>query len=92
MSFGVSHLAVAISDYPKQYPEVSVDMRVADHSVNLIEDRIDLAIRISGELDPSLIARHIAPCRSVVCASPGYIERHGLPTTNPSQTFPGTTA
>jgi DNA-binding transcriptional LysR family regulator len=79
MSLGITHLASAISDYLAQYPDVSVDMLMVDRSVNLIEDRVDLAIRISGELDPSLVARRISPCRSVVCASPGYIERHGLP-------------
>ena len=78
-SFGIAHLAVAITDYLKKYPDVSVDMLMLDRSVNLIEDRVDLAIRISGELDPSLVARRIAPCRSVVCASPDYIDRHGLP-------------
>lgn len=36
-------------------------------------------MRISGELDPSLVARRLAPCRSVICASPGYIERRGSP-------------
>lgn len=80
MSFGIAHLAAATSDYLARHPEVSVDMLMVDRSVNLIEDRVDLAIRIAGELDPSLVARRIAPCRSVVCAAPGYIERHGLPT------------
>lgn len=79
MSFGITHLAAAISDYLARYPEVSIDMLMVDRSVNLIEDRVDLAVRISGELDPGLVARRIAPCRSVVCASPGYIERHGMP-------------
>lgn len=79
MSFGLAHLAAAISDYLTRYPEVSVDMLMVDRSVNLIEDRVDLAVRISGELDPGLVARRIAPCRSVVCASPAYIERHGMP-------------
>lgn len=79
MSFGIAHLAAAISDYQTRYPEVSVDMLMLDRSVNLIEDRIDLAIRITSELDPGLVARRIAPCRSIVCASPRYIERHGLP-------------
>jgi DNA-binding transcriptional LysR family regulator len=79
MSFGVAHLAAAISDYLGQYPLVAVDMLMVDHAVNLIEDRVDLAIRIAGELDPNLVARRIAPCRSVICASPGYISRHGQP-------------
>lgn len=79
VSFGMSHLAAAVADYLARYPEVSVDMLMLDRSVNLIEDRVDLAIRISGELDPNLVARRIAPCRSVVCASPAYLERHGTP-------------
>jgi len=40
---------------------------------------VDLAVRISGELDPNLVARRIAPCHSVVCASPAYVARHGAP-------------
>jgi DNA-binding transcriptional LysR family regulator len=79
MSFGMAHLAAAVVDYQKQYPQVSVDMLMGDRSVNLIEDRIDLAIRISGELDPNLVARRIASCRSVVCASPEYLRSHGVP-------------
>ena len=81
MSFGVAHLAAAVSDYLRQFPAVSVDMLMVDRSVNLIEDRVDLAIRISGELDPNLVARRIAPCHSVICAAPDYIARHGLPQT-----------
>lgn len=81
MSFGVAHLAAAVSDYLRQYPAVSVDMLMVDRAINLIEDRVDLAIRISGELDPNLVARRIAPCRSVICAAPDYLARHGLPQT-----------
>lgn len=81
MSFGVAHLAAAVSDYLRQYPAVSVDMLMVDRAINLIEDRVDLAIRISGELDPNLVARRIAPCRSVICAAPDYIARHGRPQT-----------
>jgi DNA-binding transcriptional LysR family regulator len=79
ISFGMAHLAAAIVDYQKQYPQVSVDMMMGERSVNLIEERIDLAIRISGELDPNLVARRIAACRSVVCASPDYLRSHGVP-------------
>lgn len=79
MSFGVAHLAAAVSDYLARYPEVSVDLQVVDRSVNLIDERIDLAIRIAGELDPHLVARRIAPCLSVVCAAPAYLEHRGTP-------------
>lgn len=81
MSFGMAHLAAAVTDYLAQYPDVSVDMLMVDRAVNLIEDRVDLAIRISGELDPSLVARRIAPCHSVICAAPDYLKRRGSPAT-----------
>ena len=79
MSFGMAHLATAVTDYLARYPDVSVDMLMVDRSVNLIEERVDLAVRIAGELDPNLVARKIAPCRSVVCAAPDYLARRGLP-------------
>lgn len=79
MSFGMAHLAAAIAEYLALYPQVSVDLLMIDRAVNLIEDRVDLAVRISGELDPNLVARRIAPCRSVVCAAPAYLARHGTP-------------
>lgn len=79
-SFGQSHLAAAVADYVKQYPGVTVDMLLLDRVVNLVEERIDLAIRISKELDPNLIARRLTVCRSVVCASPAYIREYGKPT------------
>ncbi|ABR89402.1 transcriptional regulator, LysR family [Janthinobacterium sp. Marseille] len=79
-SFGQSHLAAAVADYVKLYPGVTVDMLVLDRVVNLVEERIDLAIRISKELDPNLIARRLTVCRSVVCAAPAYLHEHGKPT------------
>ena len=48
-------------------------------TVNLVEERIDLAVRISNELDPNLISRAFGICESVVCASPGYLSTHGTP-------------
>lgn len=79
MSFGMAHLAAAVAEYLALYPDVSVDLLMVDRPVNLIEDRVDLAVRISGELDPNLVARRIAPCRSVVCASPAYLASRGTP-------------
>jgi len=78
-SFGQSHLAAAIADYVKRYPAVQVDMLLVDHAVNLVEERIDLAVRISKELDPNLIARRLSACRSVICASPTYLKEKGVP-------------
>lgn len=78
-SFGQSHLAAAVADYVRRYPGTAVDMLLIDRAVNLVEDRIDLAIRISNELDPGLIARRLSVCRSVLCAAPAYLAARGIP-------------
>lgn len=79
MSFGRLFLAPAIAEYVARYPQVQVDMQLLDRTVNLVEERIDLAIRISNDLDPSLVARRLAPCKSVICATPAYLEKNGTP-------------
>ena len=62
VSFGTTHLTSAITEYLEQYPKVTIDLLLLDRSVNLIEERVDLAIRITGELDPNIVARQIALC------------------------------
>jgi len=81
MSFGILHIAPALPDFLSRYPELSVDMNLDDRKVDLIEEGFDLAIRISDLPDSSLVARRLGPCRHVVCASPEYLQRHGIPQT-----------
>ena len=69
----------AVADYVKRYPLVKVDLQMLDRTVNLVDERIDLAIRVSNDLDPNLIARRLSVCRSVVCASPAYLREHPIP-------------
>ncbi|SOB54029.1 LysR family transcriptional regulator [Pseudomonas lundensis] len=78
-SFGQSQLAAAVTDYVRLNPGVTIDMQMLDRTVNLVDERIDLAIRTSRELDPSLIARQLTVCRSVLCASPAYLREHPAP-------------
>jgi DNA-binding transcriptional LysR family regulator len=78
-SFGQAQLATAITEYVARYPGVSVDLQMLDRIVNLVDERIDLAIRMSNDLDPSLIARRLSICRSVICASPRYLGEHPAP-------------
>jgi DNA-binding transcriptional LysR family regulator len=78
-SFGQAQLADAMAAYVKRYPGVSIDMQMIDRTVNLVDERIDLAIRTSNDLDPNLIARRLTVCRSVICASPAYLEEHPAP-------------
>jgi DNA-binding transcriptional LysR family regulator len=79
MSFGFAHLAAAISDFLTLHPQLKIDLNVSDRTVNLVEERIDLAIRISSEPDPMLIARPLVRCDSILVASPGYLAKHGTP-------------
>ncbi|MBJ9976879.1 LysR family transcriptional regulator [Pseudomonas sp. S75] len=78
-SFGYAQLADAVAEYVQRYPGVRVEMQMLDRTVNLVDERIDLAIRTSNDLDPNLIARRLTVCHSVVCASPEYLRRHGVP-------------
>jgi DNA-binding transcriptional LysR family regulator len=79
MSFAQAHLAAAISDFLARHPHLKVDLVVGDAAFNLVEARIDLAIRISNDPTPSLIARRIATCASLLVAAPAYLKRHGTP-------------
>lgn len=72
-------LTDAIVDFLAKYPAMSVDLQVADRTVNLAEDGIDLAIRITNTPDPQLIARKLGECASVICASPRYLGSRGAP-------------
>jgi DNA-binding transcriptional LysR family regulator len=78
-SFGQAQLARVVAEFVALYPAVSVDLVLLDRAVNLVEERIDLGVRISNELDPNLIARRLSVCRSVVCAAPSYLEKRGRP-------------
>jgi len=78
-SLAQAWLVHALDDFTHLYPQVSIDLLVGSQAVNLVEARIDLALRITNQLDPNLIARQLAVCRSVVCATPAYLARHGTP-------------
>jgi DNA-binding transcriptional LysR family regulator len=65
--------------YQQQYPNVSIELQLGSATIDLIKERIDLALRISSDLDPNLIAKPLGSCKSVLCASGEYIKRHGMP-------------
>ncbi|WP_043762131.1 LysR family transcriptional regulator, partial [Aeromonas taiwanensis] len=67
------------NDYLGRYPGTAIDILLLDRTVNLVEERIDLALRITNDLDPNLVARRLGTCHSVVCASPAYLARHAPP-------------
>lgn len=72
-------LAAAVADYLRRHPRAAIDLHIDARPVNLVEERIDLAIRVTNDLDPNLIARPLGQCPSVICAAPGYLAAHGTP-------------
>ena len=78
-SFGIRHLAPAIADYLALCPEVQIEVTLNDRYLDIIEEGMDLAIRIGHLEDSSLVARRLAPIRMALCAAPAYIARHGTP-------------
>jgi DNA-binding transcriptional LysR family regulator len=81
LSYGQHRLATIIGDYTQAYPKVQLDISLSDRKMDLVEDGFDLAVRIGAMPQSDLIARKIGGVRSVVCASPAYVARHGAPQT-----------
>ncbi len=81
MSFGARHLAAAIAEFCERNPKVRVELVLNDRLVDLVEEGYDVAVRIGLLAESGLVARRLSPCRLAVCASPGYLERHGRPNT-----------
>ena len=79
--FGRLHVLPVAVDFLRVYPEVDVRLFLADHIVNLLEGRIDLAVRIGDLPDSSLIASRVGMIRRVVCGSPAYFAERGMPKT-----------
>lgn len=78
-NYGEDTLAPAIFAYLKKYPKVSLDLRLEDRYVDLVEEGIDVALRISALADSSLIARKIADMHLVIAGSPELIRARGRP-------------
>ncbi len=81
MSFGRLHVAPLIPRFLKRYPKLQIDLVMDDRKVDMVAEGFDLSIRGGILQDSTLIARKLAPIHQVLCASPEYIERHGLPGT-----------
>ena len=81
VGFGRLHVSPVMSAYLKRYPEVSGELRLSDRMINLVEDGVDLAVRIGHLPDSSLVARHVGEMRRIVVASSGYLKRRGEPRT-----------
>jgi DNA-binding transcriptional LysR family regulator len=78
VTFGVLHIAPAVSEYMTRYPEVKLDVAVSDRHVNLIEEGYDLAIRVGELQDSNLVTRRLTSAHLIVCAAPAYLRRRAI--------------
>jgi DNA-binding transcriptional LysR family regulator len=77
--FGRLHVVPVVAEFLRAFPEVGVRLLQDDRNIDLIEEQVDAAVRI-GEIPPSsLVATHLGSVRRVVCASPSYLARFGVP-------------
>ena len=79
MSFGHLQLAPRLGVFLERYPEVHVDIDLTDRRIDLIREKFDLSVRIGRPRESSYVTRKLAPIRTLVCASPAYLEEHPTP-------------
>lgn len=77
--FGAMYVTPVVTEYLRRYPETEVECRFVDRVVNLIDEGIDVAIRLGHLPDSSYQAVQVGQVRQVVCASPGYLAARGIP-------------
>jgi DNA-binding transcriptional LysR family regulator len=81
LGFGRLHVSPVMSAYLARYPEVTAELRLSDRMINLVEDGVDLAVRIGHLGDSTLVARHVGEMRRIVVASSAYLKQYGEPKT-----------
>ena len=80
-SFAEAELTEALVAFQRLHTQVEIVLSVSDKASDLVGERVDLAVRLTNTLDPAMITRRLATCRSMLCASPAYLARHGRPDT-----------
>ncbi|HKR86934.1 MAG TPA: LysR family transcriptional regulator [Phenylobacterium sp.] len=78
-SFGRLHVAPALKPFLVRHPRVALTLELSDAYVDLLAERVDLAVRITAELPAGVEAERLATSRRVLCAAPGYLVEHGAP-------------
>ena len=80
VTFGRIHIVPYLGPFLEQNPELNIDLMLDDRNVNLVEEGVDVALRMGTLSDSGLTARKIAECRRVVLGTPAYFEKHPEPT------------
>ncbi len=76
---GRLHVLPVVNEFLASFPDINVRMMLSDRNVHLIDDHIDMAVRIGALPDSSMIATRVGSVRRVVCGSPRYLAEHGTP-------------
>ncbi|MBB5608777.1 MULTISPECIES: LysR family transcriptional regulator [unclassified Janthinobacterium] len=79
--FGRLHIVPVVAEFLAQYPEIEVNLVLTDRVMHLMDEPIDVAVRIGELPDSSFMAARVGAVRRVICASPAYLARHGTPAT-----------
>jgi DNA-binding transcriptional LysR family regulator len=79
MAFGRLHVLPVIAEFLAQWPEIDVRLVLSDRNLHLIDDHVDIAVRIGSLADSALVSTRVGAVRSVVCGSPAYLAGHGVP-------------
>jgi DNA-binding transcriptional LysR family regulator len=79
--FGRLHIIPVVNDFLASFAEINVHMTLTDRNLNLVDDHIDMAVRIGDLPDSTLTATRVGAIRRVVCGSPSYFGAHGIPKT-----------
>jgi DNA-binding transcriptional LysR family regulator len=77
--FGRLHVLPVIVEFLAEWPEINVRLVLADRNLHLIDDHVDVALRIGALADSALVSTRVGAVRSVVCGSPAYFAAHGVP-------------
>jgi DNA-binding transcriptional LysR family regulator len=78
-TLGIQCLKTPIAEFARLYPDVRLDVQFEDRLIDIVEENFDMVLRIAALADSSLVARMLAPCPFVICGSPAYFERCGVP-------------
>lgn len=81
VSFGIARLGPLLAGYHARHPQVKLDLTLNDRLVDIVEEGYDLAIRVTRQPAPNLIARKLADAQVLACAAPDYLARAGTPAT-----------
>ncbi len=79
VAFGRNQIIPLIPAFLKRYPEIEINITMTDSLVDLVEEGVDVAIRFGFLQDSTLIVRHLADSKRAICASPEYLQKHGIP-------------